>query len=681
MIMKRFIKYLRNMLFLAGFGLTASCAGYLDVIPDDIATIDHAFATRNTMERFLGTCYQYLPNFTSVYANIGLVGADEIWMNGGGGDTEMLARGYQNVGEPYLNFWDGERSGKNFWIAIRDCNIFLENVNRPTDIEEYERKQWISEIKTLKAYYHLYLLQLYGPIPLIRENLPIDAGIDEVRVYREPVDDVVDYIVELIDEALPDLLLSAEETRAVDAGRVTQPVAATIKAKALVLAASPLYNGSEDTPPQFSLVDNRGVQLLPQEYKVEKWTRAAEAVRQAIDISHQAGHRLYNTYIPPDPSAVSARTQQKFELRATFSERFNPEMIWASTELTYALQLNMIPNLGLYYSTNVIASHFGPTLKIAEEFYSRNGIPIEEDREWRNWIGDDFNQRYEYAEISTAPGTGIDGISSLSKDHEYYIGTYVTNTGTANTHGRVDTSGTVQSTGKLHFYREPRFYAWIGFDRGIWEMGRKPDNQSYVLRTRSGEDQGVMGAARHMKCGYFAKKLVHLESDKTNETTFYIQDRFFVYPIYRLSDLYLLYAETLNESKQTPDAEVYRWIDSVRSRAGLKGVVAAWNDHALSTARTKPLRKDGMRDIIKRERQIELSFEGCRIFDLLRWKDAMTYLNQPIQGWDENGNTLDNYYRVTTYVDERVFNARDYFWPIKLSTKRKNTNLVQNPGW
>jgi hypothetical protein len=676
------------MLIVAGLYFTTACAGYLDVVPDDVATIDHAFSTRNTTERFLVTCYSYLPYFSSPSA-LGMAGANEIWGNVeqayNNSSAAMFAQGAQNASSPYFNAWD-----EGLFTGIRDCNIFLENIYSPYDIEDFERKQWIAEVKFLKAYYHFYLLQLYGPIPIIRENLPINATIDEVRVYREPVDDVTNYIVELIDEALPDLMLSSEPTRVVDAGRITQAIAAAVKAKVLVLAASPLLNGKENEAPQFSLVDNRGIELFPREYKAEKWERAAEAVRQAIEISHEAGHRLYKTYQPSDPAVVSQKTKDKFSLRAAINVKFNREIIWPSTESPYGLQLNMIPNLGQYYPTNAIPSNYGPTLKVVEEFYTRHGIPIDEDEEWIKWIGGNINNCYEPIEISVAEGSGIDGgTSSLSEDHRYDIGTYIKK-GTFEVHGRVGTSadGDIESTAKLHFYREPRFYAWIGFDRGIWEIGTKSDDQSYVLMTRAAEDQGQMGAARHMTCGYFTKKLVSLESDKGTQTSFAITEDM-TYPLIRLSDLYLLYAEALNETKQTPDAEVYRWIDSVRLRAGLETVINAWDKYAVSTAKTKPLRKDGMRDIIKRERMIELSFESHKFFDLMRWKDAMQYLSRPVQGWNYQGGggsgsasqKLDSYYTVTTYMSGGVFNSRNYFWPIANATLRKNNNLKQNPGW
>jgi hypothetical protein len=651
---------------LAGLSLMTACADYLDVVPDDVATMEHAFSTRNTSQRFLMTCYWYLPNFTNYWEQPGLIGGDELWwcidinaMNVR--DAAYLALGVQNINDPCLNFWDGKRSGKNLFTAIRDCNIFLENIHIPADIDESERSQWAAEVKTLKAYFHFYLLQLYGPVPIIRENLPVNASSEEVRIFREPVDEVVDYIVELIDEALPDLMPNTDDTRTIDAGRITQPVAASIKAKVLALAASPLFNGSEDLLPQFSLVDRRGVQLFPREYKAEKWTRAAEAIREAIEIAHRAGHSLY-TYQSTSPNiTMSPATRLKCELRGIITEKFNSEIIWASTTNTNSLQEKGAANFG-NFTSNFYPSEVGPTLKVVEEFYTKNGIPITEDREWMDWVGENFIQRYEHRQVSTEGGSGIDGVSSLSEDHRYYI-------------------GSSELTAKLNFYREPRFYAWLGFDRGIWEMnGQTDETKSWVILARGGEAQGMMSTDRHTTCGYFTKKLVHMETVKNanNSNLNYEQ---YTYPLIRLSDLYLLYAEALNESKQAPDAEVYQWIDFVRIRAGLEPVVSAWNKYAVSSSKNKPASKSGMREIIKRERLIELSFESQRFFDLRRWTDAAQYLNEPVRGWNFTGATPDAYYTVMTYWDQRVFNTRDYFWPLRLESLQINSNLEQNPGW
>ena len=90
--------------------------------------------------------------------------------------------------------------------------------------------------------------------------------------------------------------------------------------------------------------------------------------------------------------------------------------------------------------------------------------------------------------------------------------------------------------------------------------------------------------------------------------------------------------------------------------------------------------KDGLREIIHRERTIELAFEGQRFWDLRRWKEAYTQCNQPFCGWYIDGETVEDYYQVTKIFNQ-TFEIRDYFWPIPKDELIKNTNLVQNYGW
>src|SRR5690606_23118379 len=133
---------------------------------------------------------------------------------------------------------------------IRNCNIMLENLDRVPDLDPYMRDRWRAEATFLKAYYHWYLFRMYGPIPVVDVNLPISAKTDEVRIKRQPVDSVVNYIVGLIDKAstggLQDALPSLITNEATELGRITRPAALAIKARVLVTAASPLFNGNTD---------------------------------------------------------------------------------------------------------------------------------------------------------------------------------------------------------------------------------------------------------------------------------------------------------------------------------------------------------------------------------------------------------------------------------------------------
>src|SRR3546814_9690007 len=76
----------------------------------------------------------------------------------------------------------------------------------------------------------------------------------------------------------------------------------------------------------------------------------------------------------------------------------------------------------------------------------------------------------------------------------------------------------------------------------------------------------------------------------------------YAFPIIPLADLYLMYSEASNEWKDAPHAAVYKYINLVRTRSGLTGVVDSWADHSIHPK--KPLSREGMRVIIRQERQL-----------------------------------------------------------------------------
>jgi hypothetical protein len=149
------------------------------------------------------------------------------------------------------------------------------------------------------------------------------------------------------------------------------------------------------------------------------------------------------------------------------------------------------------------------------------------------------------------------------------------------------------------------------------------------------------------------------------------------WPEIRLADLYLSYAEALNESTG-PNAEAYQYINMVRARAGLNTVQSSWSTYSIDN--TKYTTKIGFRDIIQQERLIELAFEGHRYWDLRRWKKATQVLNAPIKGWDLNQADAASYYKEVI-IHNQAFKTRDYFWPIEINELLANRKLVQNPGW
>lgn len=622
------IKYI--ILFLLA-GMVSCDKGYLDLVPDNVATIDNAFANRFNAEKFLYTCYSFIPQEGNTMINPALSAGDETWYPDGHNKPGIkIKKGEQNITSPVHNLW----GNNTLRVGIRDCDIFLNKIDEVLDMESQEISKWKAEVKFLKAYYHFYLFRMYGPIVLEKEMFDIATPTDGIKICRNTVDECVDYMVLLLDEAIPDLPLRIEFAED-ELGRVTRAAAASLKARLLMFSASPLFNGNSVYD---DFVDNDGNSLFPSNYSSDKWVKAAEACKEAIDICHEAGVALYQKDDYINPFVIDDVTTLNVALRQRVTEKWNKELIWGHTAGTGSIQIESMPRLFAYENTPVHARHCAP-LRIAEMFYSENGVPIDEDISW------DFANRYRQREATSAD--------------KFYI-----------------KEG--ETTANLNFNREPRFYSDLAFDRGLWFGADRmtDDTDQYFIEARNGEFASHVIGYEYSVTGYWPKKLVHIKSAVSRSFTF--KSVRYPFPIIRLADIYLYYAEALNESKETPDAQVYEHIDLVRERAGLDGVVNSWKD--FSNNPDKPSTKSGMRSIIQQERMIEMSFEGARFWDLRRWKLAKDYMKKPIKAWNIMEKDPEDYYspRILYYPS---FSERDYLWPIRENDILDNPNVVQNPGW
>jgi hypothetical protein len=657
---REFVRTVKSRIFimvlLSGLIVPPSC-NYLDVVPDNIATVDHAFVDRNHAESYLYGCFSFLPHFSPNHWP-SLLAGDEAWLfdevNTDVLNTRFwrIAKGEQSVSQPLGDYWaskqDGDlRGGTAMFTAIRDVNIFLENIYIPGDLSVDERDWWIAEAKFLKAFYHFWLFRCYGPIPVVDKNLPVSAGPEEVQVYRQPVDSVVNYIVNLLDEAAEGLPHAVPNFIS-DLGRPTKAVAAAVKAQTLVLAASPLFNGNSYYA-EHNLVDNRGVSLFSTGITPDpaKWQRAAVAVRQAIEYADTADHRLFdfNESDIVSGGRVHRPTVDAMQSRGAATENWNPEIIWGQLprDNPDLIQRMSFPPFTETNKSITLLMCYAPPLHIVEQFHSKNGIPIDEDADWADI------DRY--------------GVSAGDEAHKYYIQPGF-------------------ETLNLHFNREPRFYGAITFDGSLYYAnGSFTDTDLKPTLFKYGTLGGFI-YDRHSATGYLQRKMINIFTSMTETATGPTYNRY-SYPVIRLADLYLLYAEALNETVPDggrPPGEVYDYVDAVRKRSGLKGVEESWRDHAAPAFRDKPQTKEGMRDIIRRERLIELAFEGSRFWDLRRWKWSEIYLNRPVRGLNILGATTEEFNRVQELYRPK-FEQKDYLWPLRQGNLLKNKNLVQNPGW
>ena len=234
-----------------------------------------------------------------------------------------------------------------------------------------------------------------------------------------------------------------------------------------------------------------------------------------------------------------------------------------------------------------------------------------------------------------------------------------------------------KETVNLHVYKEPRFYASVGYDRGKYAI----NGEEFILKCRAGEMQGsVLDASKeYQSCtGYILKKWIHRQSAFNYDTKSWTY-RKYAYPYIRLAELYLSYAEADFEYNGSLSDASLNYLNLVRRRSGLPDFKDSW-----ALAGGIPT-GDELRKVLHQERSIEFLFEGRRFHDLRRWKEAPEVMNKEPRSWNRDGKTQEDFYQVIPANQGgrvRVFEAPKSYWlAIPMSQINKNPNLVQNPGY
>ena len=414
--------------------LLSGCSDYLDIVPDKTQELELLFDRQQQAYKALATCYSYLPKNDDLYATHVLT-TDELTTpirqvtNG----IEVM-RGKQNVNDPLLGLWTGYSGGAyqySLFRAINDCNIFIENIHLVPDMTNDEKDQWKAEVIFLKAYYHFLLVRSYGPIPIMDENIPISAAIEEIRVKRNTVDECFDYIESTIDEAMIDL--PERNTNNLYLGRIDRTIAAAIKSRVLLYAASPLYNGNAEYYQNFT--DEDGESLFNTTYDANKWVKARDAAKEAIELALANNVQMFaytGDVLEEDQRDMqSTMLQGLYSYRYMFTQKWNSELIWGNSNPVtdyYQVQAASLMKSPTSSSNEAAWQWLSPTMRMAELYYTKNGLPIDED------VTFDYENRFELTTVTSS--------------------------------NRLEAQTNQQTVG-LHLNREARFYASIGFDRGF----------------------------------------------------------------------------------------------------------------------------------------------------------------------------------------------------------------------
>lgn len=654
--MKLFSKIL---IFFIAFSFMSSCSDYLDVVPDNTLTLEDLFKTEEEAWNALAKVYSFMPRIDLTHESMWTAGDEWIGrldLNENTGNLRgiRLMRGLQSASDPILGSWSGTSAGKPLYRAIRQANVFLSLIDNVPDMTEQEKNNWKAQVKFLKGYYSFLLIQSYGPIVIADEMITPDATKEELFQKRSKVEESFDYVIGLMDEAIPDLSERATSTLL---GQVDQVAAKAIKARVMLFRASPFFNGNREYFGDF--YDHDGEPFFPLDYDREKWKDAIDAIEEAIAAAETNGVQLYTNEKQPyifdreDFDANPDNMKKLYDLRMVIADPWNKELIWGFSNINVYDQGELAHSsnmrLPLGYGDGVTNTPeyswqwMAATYRMAERYYTKNGVPIEED------LSFNLDKKWEVTVTPNADSPDYQPLRGIMQPGSETI--------------------------RLYLDREPRFYANLAVTGGYWRT------HGVIIRTMmyAGRDGGFNSSQHstdYYETGIAVKKFVHPES-KSGAWQRTIK---YPYPIMRLADLYLMKAEAYNEYNDSPVPQVYEAINRVRERAGVPDVETVWSDPSIVRTVNKHKTKEGMRDIILQERGIELAFEGSRFWDMLRTKRAVMEFSTPVWGWTYTGATGAQFFNLEVKQIRR-FTITDCLWPIDLNEMNTNSNLIQNPGW
>jgi hypothetical protein len=578
------MKTFQLSIILGLFFITGCSKNPLDITPDGRQSMKDIFNDATLTESYLN----------SAYLDLQLRGTNyHYWTMLSGISDESHDADYPSQNFPVTQFLNGQLSpsfnpfdagsasnDNNFytknWSGIRKTNVFLANAINTPGLNEKARL--LAEAKVLRAYYYSELIKMYGNMPVI--TVPFDDITSFNSLSRNTIEENVAQIVKDCDEAIAEPALPLRLINEPERGRFTKSMAYVLKANALLLSASPLWNVSND---------------------LGKWQLASQASKKALDdLTAGNNFRLsanYETYFFGQSDISSNPTDREtiFEVKG-FNERYK------FAQLLYLM--HSIPELGASRAGNC------PSQELVDAYDMKNGLqPV------LGYSDEDHLQPI------------INAASGYDETNPYVN-------------------------------RDPRFYYTVYYNNA--SFGAKIKGADFAIQAYLGGSDGISPLRTRTKTGYYLRKY----KDPNVQTADAGSARF---KVMRLAELYLNYAEAENESNG-PGPAVYEALRTIRARVGMPNVEAN-------------LSKEDMRQRIRKERMVELSFEEHRMWDVRRWKiiDKTDKLTTGME-WTKLANG--------SFTGKRIISAKRNAWqdkyllfPVPLSDISKLPMFKQNPGW
>ncbi len=621
------IKKLYKKILLAAFTLCNiySC-DYLNVsdeLAGNLRSLDEVFDNVSYTRRWYANIFTSIPDYSGITAAVGnITGFKNPWagmcdeLTVGYGDAKLYNKTDKNASNMGFHRWDV------CYKEIRQANIFLTyakpiaaNGTHVDVLTEEELTEMRANVRFMRAYYHYLLFEQYGAIPLIKDAI-LERD-DNLDLPRNTIDEVISYLDEELTAVARELPQKALHDDDQHNAWPTKGVALAVKAKMWMYAASKLFNG--EYKEALSITNPDGTRLFPDK-NPDKWNKAVDALEEFMKFAEEEGN--YELLKTGNPS------QDLYDLFQTY----NREIIWATAATSWGGMTNdMFDRRCTPRSEQNGMGCIGVTQELVNDFYMNDGLPV---------------QPTSYLPQSPLYTTeGFDKYTETVKagSKEIQVANNVSN---------------------RFLNREARFYNTVFFQNRRWHVTNN------VTQFHKGSPNELSGTI-YTHTGYMLYKRFNREVSMKSPG---VQSKFRPSIIFRLADLYLLYAEAVNEVAPQ-DERVLSYLNEVRRRAGLSDIEELNPDIKGN--------QELQRLAIQRERRIELATEGQRYFDVRRWMIA----DQDGEGRQfgyvhgMNMNAAEDKFYEEVEASPIVFRRKMYLYPIPDNEMKKSEQLVQNPGW
>ena len=628
----------------------ASCTDYLDKTPDSNVSSDQAFKNFTNFQGYVEEMYNCIPSKESNYwCTTFNWGEDEI-MNTGLGDSHVTA--HFDLGD--YRHWYGDQQSflhtddlnptktdkyshslEHAWYCIRKCNLGLANLDKMTDCTQEEKNIIKGQLLFFRAWWHEEMIAFFGGMPYVDTVLDGSQALTLPRLsYQECAKKCAEDFRAAAD-LLPndwDKTAVGKKTLGKNELRITKVCALGYMGKVLLWAASPLNNLKAEVG-----ASKNGDTY---KYNVELAAQAADALGEAL-AQVNSGKTPYALaeYKYSDIYNHVAKDGSK----SNFSEIFyTTGKNWKQPGSTEAILRG--PYIGENSSNWNFTKLWGPKL---------NGI-VEHDALIHQPTANYVNY------YGMANGLPLDDPDSgFDPKHPFKN-------------------------------RDPRFYHDIVFDGFKYinfTIAKEADDYQFKYIQMYTGSNLRSSASQGCRTGYYCQKLVPHQANKYDKMYDWGGALQCDLPYMRLADLYLMYAEAgaavqgANYKSSKLDLTAVDAINVLRNRVDA-GHVA---DKFVADQKK-------FMDEVRRERAVELAFEGFRWNDLQRWLllTEYPYNIKTSQEFKRVGNYdfTKNDPRdaeVTGWSEKRIvtrdFSEKHYLLPLKESDVYLYPEFGQNPGW